>query len=59
MGGAAILLSNKPSDRRRAKYQLIHTIRTHKGSDDKSYVCAFQKEDDTERIGVSLSKDLM
>uniref|UniRef100_A0A7N1A059 3-ketoacyl-CoA synthase n=1 Tax=Kalanchoe fedtschenkoi TaxID=63787 RepID=A0A7N1A059_KALFE len=25
MGGAAILLSNRPADRRRSKYQLIHT----------------------------------
>ncbi|KAK2453854.1 3-ketoacyl-CoA synthase [Trifolium repens] len=59
MGGAAILLSNKSCDRRRAKYQLVHTVRTHKGADDKSYGCVFQEEDDTKRIGVSLSKDLM
>ncbi|GFP86063.1 3-ketoacyl-coa synthase 17 [Phtheirospermum japonicum] len=42
MGGAAILLSNKPTDRKRAKYQLIHTVRTHKGADDRSYSCVFQ-----------------
>ncbi|KAH9764704.1 3-ketoacyl-CoA synthase 20 [Citrus sinensis] len=48
MGGAAILLSNRSSDRRRSKYQLIHTVRTHKGADDKCY-----------NFGVSLSKDLM
>ncbi|XP_004498007.1 3-ketoacyl-CoA synthase 11-like [Cicer arietinum] len=59
MGGAAILLSNKPSDRRRSKYQLVHTVRTHKGADDKSYGCVFQKEDDTKKVGVALSKDLM
>ncbi|PIN16602.1 Very-long-chain 3-oxoacyl-CoA synthase [Handroanthus impetiginosus] len=59
MGGAAILLSNRPSDRRRAKYQLIHTVRTHKGADDKSYGCVFQEEDNTKRVGVALSKDLM
>ncbi|CAA2967957.1 3-ketoacyl- synthase 20-like [Olea europaea subsp. europaea] len=59
MGGAAILLSNKLSDRRRAKYQLIHTVRTHKGADDKSYGCVFQEEDDSKEIGVALSKDLM
>ncbi|GMH29239.1 hypothetical protein Nepgr_031082 [Nepenthes gracilis] len=59
MGGAAILLSNQPSDHRRSKYQLIHTIRTHKGSNDKSYRCVFQKEDSERNIGVSLSKDLM
>ncbi|KAK4732463.1 hypothetical protein R3W88_025451 [Solanum pinnatisectum] len=59
MGGAAILLSNKSSDRRRSKYQLIHTVRTHKGADDKSYGCVFQEEDDSKKIGVALSKDLM
>ncbi|PSR92776.1 3-ketoacyl-CoA synthase [Actinidia chinensis var. chinensis] len=59
MGGAAILLSNRSSDRRRSKYQLIHTIRTHKGADDKCYSCVFQEEDETKRIGVALSKDLM
>ncbi|XP_073287136.1 3-ketoacyl-CoA synthase 20-like [Primulina huaijiensis] len=59
MGGAAILLSNKPSDKHRAKYQLIHTVRTHKGADDKSYRSVFQEEDDNKEAGVSLSKDLM
>ncbi|KAL8481621.1 hypothetical protein ACS0TY_027937 [Phlomoides rotata] len=59
MGGAAILLSNKPSDKRRAKYQLIHTVRTHKGADDKSYGCVFQEEDEKKEVGVALSKDLM
>ncbi|PKA46780.1 3-ketoacyl-CoA synthase 11 [Apostasia shenzhenica] len=59
MGGAAILLSNKRSDRRRSKYQLIHTVRTHKGGDDKCYSCVTQEEDANGKIGVSLSKDLM
>lgn len=31
MGGAAILLSNRRSDRWRAKYRLLHVVRTHKG----------------------------
>ncbi|CAI9118333.1 OLC1v1019892C1 [Oldenlandia corymbosa var. corymbosa] len=59
MGGAAILLSNKSSDRRRSKYQLIHTVRTHKGADDRSYGCVFQEEDENKKVGVALSKDLM
>ncbi|KAL8210295.1 hypothetical protein R6Q57_007027 [Mikania cordata] len=59
MGGAAVLLSNRSSDRRRSKYQLIHTVRTHKGADDRCYNCVFQEEDDNKKIGVSLSKDLM
>ncbi|RWV92365.1 hypothetical protein GW17_00045269 [Ensete ventricosum] len=59
MGGAAILLSNKRSDRRRSKYQLVHTVRTHKGADDKCFSCVTQEEDEIGKIGVSLSKDLM
>ncbi|XP_047334336.1 3-ketoacyl-CoA synthase 11-like [Impatiens glandulifera] len=59
MGGAAILLSNKSSDRRRSKYQLFHTVRTHKGADDKCYGCVFQEEDEKKEVGVALSKDLM
>ncbi|KAL6980171.1 3-ketoacyl-CoA synthase 11 [Sarracenia purpurea var. burkii] len=59
MGGAAILLSNKRSDWHRSKYQLVHTVRTHKGSDDKCFSCVFQMEDPNGKIGVSLSKDLM
>ncbi|XP_010683564.2 3-ketoacyl-CoA synthase 11 [Beta vulgaris subsp. vulgaris] len=59
MGGAAILLSNRASDRGRSKYQLMHTIRTHKGAEDRSYSCVYQKEDESKTVGVSLSKDLM
>ncbi|KAM7485266.1 hypothetical protein LguiA_001275 [Lonicera macranthoides] len=59
MGGAAILLSNRSSDRHRSKYQLIHTVRTHKGADDKCYSCVFQKEDENKKVGVELTKDLM
>jgi len=60
MGGAAVLLTNRGgSDRRRAKYQLVHTVRTHHGADDRAYRCVFQEEDETGRVGVALSKDLM
>lgn len=59
MGGAAILLSNKRSARRRAKYELVRSVRTHKGADDKSFGCVFQEEDAQKKIGVSLSKELM
>ncbi|GFQ08458.1 3-ketoacyl-coa synthase 17 [Phtheirospermum japonicum] len=45
MGGSAVLLSNRSSDRRRSKYELKHTLRTHLGSDDRAYN--------------SISKDLM
>lgn len=59
MGGAAILLSNKFSEMRRSKYRLVHTVRTHKGADDKCFACVTQEEDVDGRIGVSLSKELM
>ncbi|KAF6136291.1 hypothetical protein GIB67_042776 [Kingdonia uniflora] len=59
VGGAAILLSNKSVDRRRAKYQLVHVVRTHRGSDEKAFRCVYQEEDDVGKTGVSLSKDLM
>ncbi|KAM0031440.1 putative very-long-chain 3-oxoacyl-CoA synthase [Helianthus debilis subsp. tardiflorus] len=59
VGGAAILLSNKPGDKRRAKYKLLHTVRTHCGSDDTAYNCVYQQQDETGKVGVSLSKDLM
>ncbi|KAG2678075.1 hypothetical protein I3843_12G129400 [Carya illinoinensis] len=59
LGAAAILLSNSLSDRHRSKYQLVHTLRTHKGADDKSYNCVFQKEDIEKRLGIVLSKDLL
>ncbi|KAJ6721472.1 3-KETOACYL-COA SYNTHASE [Salix viminalis] len=60
MGAAAVLLSNRIFDRRCSKYQLMRTVRTHKGADDKSFNCVLQREDpDTQRVGVSLSKDLM
>ena len=59
MGGAAILLSNRRSARRRSKYQLVHTVRTHKGADDKAFRCVYQQEDESGKRGVSLSKGLM
>ncbi|XP_062197448.1 3-ketoacyl-CoA synthase 20-like [Phragmites australis] len=59
MGGAAVLLTNRGADRRRAKYQLVHTVRTHHGADNRAYQCVFQEEDETGRVGVALSKDLM
>ncbi|KAL4429609.1 hypothetical protein ABPG77_008658 [Micractinium sp. CCAP 211/92] len=59
LGGAAMLLSNKRTDRWRAKYELLHVVRTHMGQDDAHYGCVYQKEDGTGKPGVFLSKDLM
>lgn len=40
LGGVALLLSNHPADRRRAKYKLTHMVRTHLGGVDEAYKCA-------------------
>ncbi|KAE8664919.1 3-ketoacyl-CoA synthase 1 [Hibiscus syriacus] len=59
MGGAAVLLSNKPLDRMCSKYELVHLVRTHKGDDDKHYNCVYQREDGKGTVGVSLGRELM
>ncbi|KAL6128504.1 hypothetical protein ACLB2K_071859 [Fragaria x ananassa] len=41
-GGAAVLFSNKSKDRSRSKYELVHTVRTHKAADEQAYQCAIQ-----------------
>jgi hypothetical protein len=35
MGAAALVLTNKPSLARKAKYQLMHSVRAHVGQDDR------------------------
>ncbi|KAG5526647.1 hypothetical protein RHGRI_032797 [Rhododendron griersonianum] len=59
VGGAAVLLSNKPADHGRSKYKLVHVVRTHRGSDDAAFKCVYQEQDGMGKTGVSLSKDLM
>ncbi|CAL5425156.1 unnamed protein product [Camellia sinensis] len=59
VGGAAILLSNRLSDHRSSKYQLIHTVHTHTASFDPSYNCIFQEEDREGHLGVTTTKDLL
>lgn len=59
LGGAAILLSNRGRDARRAKYSLLHTVRTHRGADDLAYRCIYQEEDKAGIRGVRLSKQIM
>ncbi|XP_057503554.1 3-ketoacyl-CoA synthase 10-like [Actinidia eriantha] len=59
MGCSALLLSNRRPDYRRAKYRLEHIVRTHKGADDRSFRCVYQKEDEQRFKGIMVSKDLM
>jgi 3-ketoacyl-CoA synthase len=58
-GAAAILLSNRSCDRSRARFKLLHTVRTHTGQNDDCYGAVVQ-EDDAEGIrGVRLQKQIM
>ncbi|KAL2254755.1 3-ketoacyl-CoA synthase 4-like [Sesamum indicum] len=59
MGGSAVLLSNRASDKRRSKYKMMHVVRTHIGSQDTAFRCVYQEQDERGKTGVSLSKDLM
>ncbi|KAL9660240.1 hypothetical protein QQ045_025053 [Rhodiola kirilowii] len=59
MGGVAILLTNRRSVSRSAKYRLVHVVRTHKGADDKAYRCMFHQEDPDGYVGVILNKNVM
>uniref|UniRef100_A0A6N2LC82 3-ketoacyl-CoA synthase n=1 Tax=Salix viminalis TaxID=40686 RepID=A0A6N2LC82_SALVM len=59
IGGAAILLSNRPSDRHAAKYQLIHAVHTNTAASDSSYNCISSVEDSEGHPGVSINKSLM
>ncbi|KAD7479825.1 hypothetical protein E3N88_02961 [Mikania micrantha] len=59
VGGAAILLSNRSSDRNNSKYQLLHAVHTNTSSSDRSYNCIFREEDDAGIVGVNINKDLL
>lgn len=59
VGAAAVLLSNKRRDARRAKFKLKHLVRTHMGANDDAFHSVYQVEDDKKVVGVSLSKKIM
>merc|ERR1719421_572192 len=58
-GAAAVLLSNRRADKSRARFRLLHTVRTHLGQVDECYKAVFQQEDDEGVRGVRLSKQIM
>ena len=58
-GAAAILLSNRKKDAGKARFRLLHTVRTHMGKSDECYRAVFQEEDDEGVRGVRLSKQIM
>lgn len=57
-GGAAIVLSNKWTDAFRAKFKLLHLVRTQYVSED-SAGCVYETQDENLVRGVRLSKDLV
>ena len=57
-GGAAVLLSNRPTDGLKAKFKLLHVVRTQ-GTDDAAYNAVFSCEDSKGDKGVRLSKDIV
>jgi len=57
-GGCALLLSSRIADSMKAKYKLLYTFRAQV-SDDNSYNCVYQKEDELGNSGVALSKDIV
>jgi 3-ketoacyl-CoA synthase len=59
VGAAAIMLTNKRSERRRARYELEHVVRVHLGADEKAFRCVYQHEDAEGNVGVELNQDLV
>ncbi|KAI3801034.1 hypothetical protein L1987_29135 [Smallanthus sonchifolius] len=59
VGGAAILLSNRPSDHNNSKYELLHAIHDNTSSSDRFYNCIRREEDSAGIIGVTINRDLL
>ncbi|KAL0481639.1 3-ketoacyl-CoA synthase [Acrasis kona] len=59
MGGAAILLTNKPKYVSTAKYELVTTTRVMRASDQESYDAVYQLQDEEMKTGVRLSVNLI
>mmetsp|Transcript_4323 Transcript_4323/g.9689 ORF Transcript_4323/g.9689 Transcript_4323/m.9689 type:complete len:532 (+) Transcript_4323:133-1728(+) len=57
-GGAAMILSNKWTDAFRARFKLLHVVRTQYVSED-SFGCVYETEDEHGQRGVRLSKEIV
>ncbi len=47
---AACAAARRRTDRWRAKFELLHTVRTHMGASDANYGCVVQREDATGKV---------
>ncbi|PNH05133.1 3-ketoacyl-CoA synthase 6 [Tetrabaena socialis] len=59
MGAAAVLLTNKPSLRAKAKYRLLHRFRVHLGASDDAYKCIWYGPDSEGLNGIYLGMDVV
>ncbi|XP_062209282.1 3-ketoacyl-CoA synthase 12-like [Phragmites australis] len=57
-GGSAVLITNDPALRGRAKMELRCLVRANIAANDDAHACALQREDAEGRVGISLSKAL-
>jgi 3-ketoacyl-CoA synthase len=57
-GGSAVLLTNDPALRGRARMELRCLVRANIAASDDAHACAWQREDGDGRVGMSLSKAL-
>lgn len=57
-GGAAMILTNKWTDAFRARFKLLHVVRTQYVSEE-SMGCVYETQDDNNERGVRLSKDIV
>ncbi|KAG6426911.1 hypothetical protein SASPL_111150 [Salvia splendens] len=58
-GGSAVLFSNKHSHRRRANYELLHAVHTHRDSSDVAYECIFREEYSDNTTGITTTRNLL
>ncbi|KAK9841816.1 hypothetical protein WJX81_004960 [Elliptochloris bilobata] len=59
VGGAACMLSNKPGDAARAKYEMTLTVRSHIGADDDAFNAIRQREDEEGIRGICLQRNVV
>ncbi|CAK0756109.1 hypothetical protein CVIRNUC_002426 [Coccomyxa viridis] len=59
VGGAACLMSNRPADRGVAKYELMHSVRSHIGADDDAFNAIRQREDEDGIRGILLQRNVV